>query len=65
MVPVSYCKGPFTRGRWGGGGNDETPAGEGARRDPTGSETTAEAHLKGGSTKVTTSCGNVDRPYVV
>ncbi|ASF38643.1 hypothetical protein CEH05_05785 [Halobacillus halophilus] len=27
----------------GGEGNDETPAGEGARRDPTGSETSEEA----------------------
>ena len=29
--------------RLGWWGNDETPVGEGARRDPTGSETTEEA----------------------
>ncbi len=32
---------------------------------PQGVLTTEEAHVKGGSTKVATSCGNVDRPYVV
>ncbi len=35
--------GPFTLHTMGGEGNDETPVGEGTRRDPTGSETSEEA----------------------
>ena len=63
---TSLMKGSVLRFRLGGEGNDETPTGEGARRDPTGSEATEEAPSKGSSTrKVATSCGNVDRPYIV